>query len=42
MVILDRNPLKTDKMQIRDIQVLETMKEGKTLYILQPDEKKNE
>lgn len=42
MVILDRNPLKTDKMQIRDIQVLETIKEGKTLYILQPDEKKNE
>lgn len=42
MVILDRNPLKTDKMQIRDIQVLETIKEGKTLYILRPDEKKNE
>ena len=42
MVILDRNPLKTDKMQLRDIQVLETIKEGKTLYILQPDEKKNE
>ena len=42
MVILDRNPLKTDKMQLRDIQVLETIKEGKTLYILRPDEKKNE
>ena len=42
MVILDRNPLKTDKMQIRDIQVLETIKEGETLYILRPDEKKNE
>ena len=42
MVILDRNPLKTDKMQIRDIQVLETIKEGKTLYILRPAEKKNE
>lgn len=34
MVILDRNPLKTDKMEIRDIQVLETIKEGKTLYRL--------
>lgn len=32
MVILDRNPLKEDKMQIRDIQVLETIKEGNTLY----------
>ncbi len=32
LVVLDRNPLKTDKMQIRDIQVLETVKEGKTLY----------
>lgn len=42
MVILDRNPLKTDKMQIRDIQVLETIKEGETLYILRPAEKKNE
>ncbi len=32
LVILDKNPLKTDKMRIRDIQVLETVKEGKTLY----------
>lgn len=32
MVILDHNPLKTDKMKIRDILVLETIKEGKTLY----------
>lgn len=32
LVILDRNPLKTDPMQIRDIKVLETIKEGKTLY----------
>lgn len=41
MVILDRNPLKTDKMQIRDIQVLETIKEGETLYTRQPEEKQN-
>ena len=32
LVILDRNPLKTDKRKIRDIQVLETVKEGETLY----------
>ena len=31
-MILDRNPLKTDKRKIRDIQVLETVKEGETLY----------
>ncbi len=41
MVILDRNPLKTDKMQIRDIQVLETIKEGETLYTRCPEEKQN-
>lgn len=32
MIILDRNPLKTDKMQLKDIRVLETIKEGETLY----------
>lgn len=32
LVILDRNPLKTDKTQIRKIRVLETIKEGETLY----------
>ena len=32
LVILDKNPLKTDKMKLKDIVVLETMKEGKTLY----------
>lgn len=31
-VILSRNPLKIDKMDIRNIQVLETIKSGKTLY----------
>ena len=32
LVILDRNPLKVDKMEIRDIQVLETIKDGETIY----------
>lgn len=32
MVILDENPLAVDKMKIRDIKVLETIKEGKVLY----------
>ena len=32
MVILEENPLKTDKMRIKDIAVLETIKEGKTVY----------
>lgn len=32
MVILSENPLKADKMQIKDIAVLETIKEGTTVY----------
>jgi hypothetical protein len=32
LVILDRNPLKVDKAAIRDIKVMETVKEGKTVY----------
>ena len=32
MVILSGNPLKVDPMSIKDIQVLETLKEGQTLY----------
>ena len=32
MVILDKNPLKTEPMCIKDIQVLETIKEGSTVY----------
>lgn len=31
-VLLDRNPLKVDKMEIKDIQVLETIKDGKSVY----------
>jgi predicted amidohydrolase YtcJ len=32
LVILDGNPLKVDPMKIKDIQVLETIKEGKSIY----------
>jgi hypothetical protein len=32
MVILDGNPLKVDPMKIKDIKVVETLKEGKTIY----------
>jgi len=31
LVILDRNPLKVDPMTIKDIRVVETIKEGKTI-----------
>lgn len=31
-VILEKNPLKVDAMTIKDIQVLETIKEGKTIF----------
>lgn len=32
LVILDKNPLKVEPMAIKDIQVVETVKEGKTIY----------
>lgn len=32
LVILDKNPLKVDPMTLKDIQVSETIKEGKTVY----------
>jgi predicted amidohydrolase YtcJ len=32
MVILDQNPLKIDPMKLKEIQVLETIKEGVTVY----------
>lgn len=33
MVILDKNPLKADPMEIKDISVVETIKEGTTIFI---------
>ena len=36
LVILDKNPLKVDPMAIKDIKVVETIKEGKTIYHLPP------
>jgi len=32
LVILSENPLKVDKMNIKGIKVVETIKEGKTIY----------
>jgi predicted amidohydrolase YtcJ len=32
LVILDNNPVKVDVMKIKDIKVLETIKEGKSIY----------
>lgn len=32
LVILDKNPLRVDPNNIRDIKVMETIKEGKTIY----------
>ena len=32
LIILDKNPLKVNPLKIKDIAVLETIKEGKTLY----------
>jgi len=34
LVILDKNPLTVDKMEIKDIRVLETIKEGNTIWKL--------
>jgi predicted amidohydrolase YtcJ len=32
LVILDQNPLKVDPMKIKDVKVVETIKEGKTIF----------
>jgi hypothetical protein len=32
-VILDRNPLEVEQMTLKDIKVVETIKEGKSVYI---------
>ncbi len=31
-VVLDKNPLKVEAMAIKDIRVVETIKEGETIY----------
>jgi predicted amidohydrolase YtcJ len=36
MVILEQNPLKVDPKTIKDIRVLETIKEGATVFSLAP------
>ena len=33
LVILDRNPLDVDPMEIKDIKVLETIKDGESIYV---------
>ncbi|MFT7500553.1 MAG: putative amidohydrolase YtcJ [Rheinheimera aquimaris] len=33
LVILDKNPLTEDSMDLLSIRVLETIKEGRTIYI---------
>ena len=32
LIILDKNPLKVEAYEHKDIQILETIKQGKTLY----------
>lgn len=32
LVILDKNPLKVDPMAIKGIKIVETIKEGKSIY----------
>jgi hypothetical protein len=33
MVILDKNPLKVDPLTLKDLKVLETIKEGRTVFV---------
>ena len=37
LVVLDKNPVKVDPMAIKDIQVLQTLKEGALVYSRKPD-----
>ena len=33
MVVLDKNPLKVEPLKIKDIKVMQTIKEGKTIFL---------
>ena len=33
-IILDRNPLEIPEEEVKDVKVLETIKEGKQIYVL--------
>ena len=39
LVVLDGNPLKVDPMTIKDIKVVETIKEGRTIYTARPPQR---
>jgi predicted amidohydrolase YtcJ len=32
LVVLDQNPLRVEAMKIKDVKVVETFKEGRTIY----------
>jgi predicted amidohydrolase YtcJ len=32
LVVLDQNPLRVEAMKIKDVKVMETIKEGRTTY----------
>ena len=34
LVVLDQNPLRVEAMKIKDVKVVETFKEGRTIYKL--------
>jgi hypothetical protein len=36
LVVLDKNPLKVEPMKIKDILVVETIKDGQSIYQRQP------
>jgi len=36
LVVLEKNPMKVEPTSIKSIRVLETIKEGKTVYLAKP------